>query len=1040
MGKIRFLHISDLHYDKDKRNIKEICSAFFNDINMVKKEYPIDFILFSGDLVLAGNENNFTEVYENFIKKLIENLEIEQTKFLFCPGNHDVNRNEINDMIEEIIRNKLQDTAERKKLIDNLNEKNYSIYTDRIKDFYNFKKQFIKEEDERFFNIFSSSHIIEKFGIKIGISCINSSIVSNGDDYGKLIICEKQISNSYERIKNCDLKILVMHHPLSYIDEVERTDIERMIIEKFDMFCYGHTHEEEGKKTFYFGEEKSIVTSIAGSLYSGETTHWKGKDYFHGYSIVELDKEECTIYLRKYMSKRNCFDKNIEICPEGKIIYNFSKNKKKYTNINLSVLEETKKLINKKLLTSIPDCEAPKNIEDIFVRPLLTLTSERDFENKNIYSQNITPIKDKSLQKITVEEIIELKENFLIYGKKESGKTTLLNYLIINIIKLNNLDQQIPVFIKFKKISSNKKLEKLICNYINELTTKEVSLKEVKEILEEGRFTIFIDDIDSQKSEELKILNKYIENNIKNKFILAIQDKDLEVNVKNKEITEFTFKKISININSFKNQQAKELILKWKNIENIDNKKILLITNNIKKIGIPLTPYILSLLFWINDKDKNEFNPINKAAILEKFFDIILEKLNIENNYYIPIDFKDKLHYLSFIAEKLKEKENKIMDKRDLEKYTIEYLEKYFIKVKNVSDFINYFLLKGVFIEYDLKIGFKYKSFLEFFIAKKMEAEPKYKNKIISEENYIKNVEEIEYYSGLVRNDEYLLKLIMKYLNNIKNQIKLSNIENYNIPYKKTLIKTNHLINEVTKEKSNVLEEEVEITNNSKNIENQNINLEISKEWYYFETIRLLANIFRNSSYIENLELRKDALEEIIKNYAQILVEVVRKFEEFLEREKLDFKEKEIIILIFSLSLTELAKENIYSAKLQLFLKKEMNKEREENKENDIKTFLLYCLYLDSYYDDSIETIKEYISKEKNPLFLDIIQLKLYKYIKYQICNEEKIARIREVLNIISRKFNKFSNIHQSNYFQSKNAQKIDENIKKILKEKEDSF
>lgn len=105
MGKIRFLHISDLHYDKDKRNIKEICSAFFNDINMVKKEYPIDFILFSGDLVLAGNENNFTEVYENFIKKLIENLEIEQTKFLFCPGNHDVNRNEINDMIEEIIRN-----------------------------------------------------------------------------------------------------------------------------------------------------------------------------------------------------------------------------------------------------------------------------------------------------------------------------------------------------------------------------------------------------------------------------------------------------------------------------------------------------------------------------------------------------------------------------------------------------------------------------------------------------------------------------------------------------------------------------------------------------------------------------------------------------------------------------------------------------------------------------------------------------------------------------------------------------------------------
>jgi len=45
---------------------------------------------------------------------------------------------------------------------------------------------------------------------------------------------------------------------------------------------------------------------------------------------------------------------------------------------------------------------------------------------------------------------------------------------------------------------------------------------------------------------------------------------------------------------------------------------------------------------------------------------------------------------------------------------------KHFSRTKSIpfGYFINYFLLKGVFIEYDLKIGFKYKSFLElkFFV------------------------------------------------------------------------------------------------------------------------------------------------------------------------------------------------------------------------------------------------------------------------------------------------------------------------------------
>lgn len=1034
MNKVRILHISDLHFKQEQEiNRKRIYEAFFNDLEKMNKEKKVDFIIFSGDLIYDGKKENFKLVKELFVDKLLNSLKLEKNFFLFCPGNHDINREYINKDLEESLRKNLLELKNRDDLIENKNHIRQHIYVERIREFYEFKKEFISEKSENF-NIYSSSHKIEEFGI--GVVCINSSIISNGNDKGKLVIGRRQIEEMYEDIKDCNLKILVVHHPIDYLIEEERMEIKRLIVEKFDLLCSGHTHEEEIESISVI-DEKNIIKSIAGGLYLGYDTHWKGKNYSQGYSILDIENDECEIIFRKYYDKRSCFDCNIDIISEGKLRKKILKSDKKFTKINLNILEETKTIINKKLLSFVSDCNAPKNIEEIFVAPLLTLNSE----TKDLYS------KKNSKEKIELENILNNNNNYVIFGKKESGKTTLLNYMIIRILKSYPLDEKIPIFIRFNEFINSKSLDKLILEYIQNLGNDVNTLNDVRSLLEKGKFIIFIDDLDLKKDKLIENMNQNIEKNNNNKFILAVQDKysDSDVSLE-VDKGKLNFEKIFININSFRKKEAKELIKKWKNEENIDNSQLDIIIRNIEKMGIPMTPHILSLLFWIKEKT-TEYNPVNKAAILEKFFDIILEKLDDKNNYYIINDYNDKIHYLTWIAGEMESQNKNYFTLREIEKLTNQYLEAFCLETSRVSEIIDYFLKKGVFLEKDNKILFKYKSFYEFFIAKKMEQDEKFREKIISEDSYFKYPNEIEYYSGIKRGDQYLLRDLKIYLEKIIKTLKLVNIKEFDIPYKKTLIKTEKILKKVREENSNKSYEEEEFQIEQK--ENENIIAE-KKEgidnafWQYAITLKLLSNTFRNLSQISDLDLRKEVLSKIIENHAQITIEFLSRIEHIKKLNLFsDIREsplgENILVLILSGIMTEILKEDLYSEKLQRLLnvKLEELRGREKTKEVQLQFFLINCLYLDSYYSDSLNIIQEYIKNERSPLFLDIIQLKLYNYLRVNVCTNEKVIKIQSILKEIESKYIKNSNRYLEERQISAVDNKINLEIRKILNEKE---
>ena len=135
MRKITIIHVSDIHYENNEpENQGLVINSFFDDlkakINLA--DATNTYCIISGDLVNKGNsEKIFNEFYNNFIIKLTKLIPLQN---IFCsPGNHDLNRNIVEQNIDEhnnLISQKFKETEfnDLVKKEGNLIQKKFKYY------------------------------------------------------------------------------------------------------------------------------------------------------------------------------------------------------------------------------------------------------------------------------------------------------------------------------------------------------------------------------------------------------------------------------------------------------------------------------------------------------------------------------------------------------------------------------------------------------------------------------------------------------------------------------------------------------------------------------------------------------------------------------------------------------------------------------------------------------------------------------------------------------------------------------------------------
>lgn len=239
MGNKTFLQISDLHFGIDNESTNAARNALVDSAlcQAVLNHYHFDGLIITGDLI-HGKTNDVDNAYEKagaYIDRIQRSLDIKRNKIYIVPGNHDVDLKD-DQRSEAVI-----------KLRDTYNPRNGSILPE-VKCHLKTRKQFSQLYTRITKKIYNGDHSLYERRDGITFLCLDSSLASlrSNDDYKKIILGVRQISNKLEKRKNKDARMIVaVHHSLDWLMDSERAQLIRLFNDNgVVLLCCGHIHEE----------------------------------------------------------------------------------------------------------------------------------------------------------------------------------------------------------------------------------------------------------------------------------------------------------------------------------------------------------------------------------------------------------------------------------------------------------------------------------------------------------------------------------------------------------------------------------------------------------------------------------------------------------------------------------------------------------------------------------------------------------------------------------------------------------------------------
>lgn len=839
---MKIIHLSDFHLDGDTLNFnhKKLFEALLFDlIDYLDKD---TILIFSGDFLNMGGKNiknkDYFDVFSKvFFKGIYDLLPELKNKTFFVAGNHDIERELIKRSDMSVKKDLLTDINSRKEIYEELKEKGlvgFDKYNRFVNNFYeNFKGE------KKISSIESNFIISIDNGDKIGITSLNSSFLCYDDnDFGNILLLEKQLSNSLEFIDECNIKVAILHHPISFFHKTEMEFIQKTLEKEYDLVFIGHTHKEEQK--FIKSLNGNCFFSIGKSL-SGVLS--KEIDYTNGYSIIEyIPNLKIIVHSRKYNDHSNKFISNSDYGNENGI-YEISINKN-IDNIKATTLEISDEF--KKYLNDVGVNLTHKNrqkiiLDDIFIYPNLEVynISSTSEEEKNFLNS------ETLLDELNSSEV----NRIVILGETSSGKTSLCKKAFERIF--NKIDF-FPILINGNDIKKTdlKTLEKLKNNLLNE------QYKSSKIPPKKNPFFI-IDDFNNSKIEptfKKNFIKSLIESNFS--FIL-IWDDFFTFN----DICDSLISKMDIyEIMHIGIKDRFELIKKWAELNDFNNEKEkFLFLNGTEKlinqiVGKNLVPaysfYILVILQSMELSSKENF----EQSTLGHYYDVLIKTALSKNSSSSNQDIERFYSYLSELSYYFHKNNIRAISENSLMDFHKNFINNYSI-VNSFITTIDKLLHSNIIYKANDEYKFRYNYIFYYFLGKYFADnidEEDIKRQVIYIADTLYNTDSANTYLFLSHHtkSKFIIETILKVAQNLFSQEKVMNFSDDISEINRLVIETSqNLVLDISKspEENKITELEQfdkEMVDDKENDYNEiNYISEINKS---FRTIDILGLILKN--------------------------------------------------------------------------------------------------------------------------------------------------------------------------------------------------
>jgi len=847
---------------------------------------------------------------------------------------------------------------------------------------------------------FESSFKIDIGGEFIGVTALNSAWLSYEDEnIGKLFIGKNQIENSLDFISETTLKIAILHHPFEFLNSKDFKKIKPLLYSNYDIVFLGHTHSLESQKVDDL--DGNLFLSIGKSINGIPSEEI---NYTNGYAVIDYDKnEQIIVHHRKYIDIHKTFVvnsdigndqgiKSYEIPKEGeqKIIQEVSR-------IIDVIKEENFPKLNDDLILNISQSNKGK-LSEIYVEPVIGNLPENNLNNND------------NFQFFSTNDLVIGKESQLIFGAKETGKTILLDKILIDLTNNFQKTRRLPVMLKFNEMG-NKNVQQLVKQYLSR------SSRETVDLLKSVNIDLLIDDLDfsSQFKFQLNEIKKFISDFPNTRLIVTINNTEDEI-VPVKLISAFSeikddFKTFYIHL--FKSKQIKGLIANWVTTSDIDlHENIEKLLKGFREIGLPKTPLAVTIFLWIINKQENR--PINNAVLVEMFVENLLEKGNIQNIYFETFDFGDKQRLLAFLAKFMLDKDNSNLGYRVKEYELQEEIEKYLENKIDINPtrVLEYLISKGILVRCNgNSIRFKTAFFFSYFLAKYIGYNKEFKKEVLKGKNYLNYINELDFYTGLNREDEDVFDFLNKEIEEVYGYINSKvRKEYYELD---RVLETKETISsriDLSKAKSKPTEQEIEKAYDSqiatvpsrKNIEAKvNLDSQPTEEveaLTFSRLLKLSAVVFKNSSDIDHKK-RIDAYGNILVSsisYMMMYRDSILYFYQNHKAEVANLIPKEMDFGFFMKILPILHQVTMYnwlgSYKSAPIIRKKIVADQTTEEISEFEKFLSIYIYADIRGKNYPDYIKSLFKSTKKKYILDssFIKNMSYYYLRSKTTESDK--------------------------------------------------
>lgn len=360
-------------------------------------------------------------------------------------------------------------------------------------------------------------------------------------------------------------------------------------------------------------------------------------------------------------------------------------------------------------------------------------------------------------ERISFTALIESSDNYVLSAPPESGKTSLLKRWAIEELSVSSRPCKIPIKLKFRDVPAySARFASLLKSKLPDLPSGVT----VKSLIERDDFLFLIDDASLKESPSLDNLKSFIKSFKNSRFVITTSDELIaSPGVQPKIGDELDF--VQVRMRPLGMKQIRQLVAQHGITDPADNERLIgRLYDEMKLLSVPATPVNTTFLIQIYKSDSTS-TFVNRASLIERFVEILLDRYAIQDIIPGSFDFKNKTHVLAYIAQKMVESENYSPTEAVILSWLGDYLGLMGFRY-TARDLLSYFLSARVLKQDGDLIEFKLRAFFAYFCALRMDSEKKFRDFVLDEKRYLNFPEEIGFYSAISRDDADLLILLQK--------------------------------------------------------------------------------------------------------------------------------------------------------------------------------------------------------------------------------------------------------------------------------------